>query len=243
MERRSIAFIALFAIIATFWAARSTADEWQVEITSTLWLTGIDATVTAGSHTAEVSVGFDDLIDKVDAAFAFILTAQKDQLIIWAQYDFYSLNEEGVSPLGPAVVDIDTTFFAAGVGWQFLGGVTEDATTEVLIGVRQLSIENEIVISGVGSGRSKADITDTILGVRLGIPFGESGKWHFNPIISIGAGDSEEVWELQPQVEYRFSKTWATRFGYRILNYEIKGEKADFDGSFHGLIFGFSGKF
>lgn len=141
------------------------------------------------------------------------------------------------------MVDVDTTFFAAGVGWQFLGGVTEDATTEVGIGVRHLSIENEIVISGVGSGRSEADITDTILIVRLGIPFGESGKWNFNPIISIGAGDSEKVWELQPQVEYRFSKTWAARFGYHYLNYEIKGEKADFDGSFHGLIFGFSGKF
>ncbi len=70
----------------------------------------------AGPHTAEISVGFDDLIDKVDAAFAFMVAAQKDQLVIWAQYDFYSLNEEGVSPLGPAVVDVDTTFFAAGVG-------------------------------------------------------------------------------------------------------------------------------
>lgn len=74
---------------------------WQVEFTPTLWLAGIDATVTAGPHTAEISVGFDDLIDKVDAVFALMVAAQKDQLVIWAQYDFYSLNAERGGSFAP----------------------------------------------------------------------------------------------------------------------------------------------
>jgi hypothetical protein len=51
-------------------------------------------------------------------------------------------------------------------------------------------------------------------------------------------GDSDLVWELQPHFQYQFTDHVSGRIGYRRLVYDYEGDKADFDGAFHGLIVG-----
>ena len=237
MNRKCLLVIVTLGFIVASSATHSQASDWQFEITPYMWFSGIDGDVSVGDRTAEVDVGFDDIIKNVDMASLIMLTAQKGQLVLWGQFDYISMNDSGSTAAGKAEVDIDQIAAAGGVGWQFLGGLTERATTDVLIGARHLSISTEIDVSGVGSREGDRDVTDAILIVRPSIPMGE--KWRFNPTFSIGAGDSDIVWELQPHFQYHFNETWAGRIGYRRLHYKVPGDRVEFDGAFHGFILGF----
>ena len=77
---------------------------------------------------------------------------------------------------------------------------------------------------------------DAVVIVHPCFPFG--GKWSFNPSFTLGAGDSDFTYELQPVFAYTFNERWAGRVGYRYLHYEVDGDHGEFDGSFSGAIFG-----
>ncbi len=84
---------------------------------------------------------------------------------------------------------------------------------------------------------------DTVLIVRPSIPI--STRWRFNPTVQVGAGDSENTYQLQPQFQYDFSERWEARIGYRKLHYSINRGRADtaMDINLSGPLIGFGGVF
>ena len=49
----------------------------------------------------------------------------------------------------------------------------------------------------------------------------------FNPTLAIGAGDSDLVYELFPQLQYQVTDHMMARLGYRTVGYKFKGEHND----------------
>jgi hypothetical protein len=63
----------------------------------------------------------------------------------------------------------------------------------------------------------------------------------FNPILGIGAGDSDLVYELFPQFQYQFTDMISGRLGYRTAGWKFKGdnnEDNELNFSMSGLIAG-----
>jgi hypothetical protein len=213
-------------------------------LTPYIWTAGIDGDIEVKGRKVDVDVGFDDLIDKVDIGGSFLAVVQKGMWVNWLQVDYFSLSEDGTaSALGGAEVDVesDTLILTAATGIQ-IGLWREGQTLDIMGGIRYLRMDNELSISGVGTFKNTNDIYDGVLVLRPSIPLSE--RWRFNPTLSIGAGDSDLTYELQPQFQYNFTDTWALRLGYRRLYYDTKGNRGNsFDGSFHGFFVGFGGTF
>ena len=217
---------------------------WSLELTPYIWMVGIDGDVEVRGNKVEVDVGFDDLIDKVDVGGSFLAVAQKGRWVNWLQLDYFELSDdETVSSLGGANVEVesDTLFLTAATGIQ-VAGWKQGQAFDILGGVRYARMDNTLTVSGIGSADRTDDIVDAVLVLRPSLPL--SKRWRFNPTLSIGAGDSDLTYELQPQFQFAFNDTWAGRIGYRRLYYDVEGSRGNsFDGSFHGLILGLGGTF
>ena len=119
----------------------------------------------------------------------------------------------------------------AAVGYQ-VDGWMEGQTFDLLVGVRNLHMENDLEVFGKGKSSRDNDVTDPILVVRPSIlvyPSKIQGL-RFNPTLAIGAGgDSDLVYELQPQFQYQITENIAARLGYRTVGYKFKGDDAKND--------------
>jgi hypothetical protein len=184
------------------------------------------------------------LIDKVDFGGAVLVVAQKGRWVNWIQVDYFALSEDGTAELlGGANVEVDSDMFlaTAATGVQ-VGMWKEGQTLDILGGVRYLQMDNELTIAGVGSFSHESDIYDGVLVLRPSFPLGKN--WRFNPTLSIGAGDSDLTYEVQPQFQYNFTETLAMRVGYRRLYYDTEGDRGNsFDGALHGFFLGIGGMF
>jgi hypothetical protein len=107
-----------------------------------------------------------------------------------------------------------------------------------MVGVRYGKIDMEAnVKNGPGSVNGDADVTDGIVMLRPRLALGR--HWTFHPTISAGAGDSDLVWELAPELVYTNDCcNLEFRFGYRTVNYEYEENNVDLDFSFSGPMAG-----
>lgn len=222
------------------------AGEWEFEATPYLWAQSIDGEVTVGDRTVDADVKFKDLFEALDFAIAGLFVARKDNWVYWLQLDYADLSTKNLDD-GPEKVTLDTTqvLTSAAVGKTF-PFLMKDSTIDVLIGARYLYLKNEIDFENdlLATREGSRDIVDPTLLFRPSVPVFPGtfdGKLRFNPTLGIGGGgDSDLVYELQPQFQYTFTTT-ALRVGYRKLHYKVEGDREDgnFDGAFTGFLVGF----
>ncbi len=236
-----MAFLVYALLAGSAWAADG---GWKFELTPYIWGVGIDGDITVRGTKVEVDAGFDDLIDKVDFGGSFLAVAQKGQWVNWLQVDYFEISDDkNVDRIGGAKVEVesDTLFLTVATGIQ-VDGWKKGQTFDILGGLRYARMDNELTISGVGSADRTSNIYDAVLVLRPSFPL--SQRWRFNPTLSIGAGDSDLTYELQPQFQFNFTDTWAGRIGYRRLYYDTEGSSGNkFKGSFHGFILGLGATF
>ncbi len=216
---------------------------WKLEITPYLWAMGVSADVTAGNQKVRVDKNFSDIFKVIDLGGSALAVAQLNRFVVLAQLDYASMDTDKLdSPPAHGRFQSDSLISTLGVGWQF--GRPGGATYDVLIGARNLSLDNTLTLDGIGRFKGKRDFTDPLLIVRPSWPLGR--RWRFNPTLAYGTGgDSVRTWDLQPQVQFQITDRLAARFGYRRLYSDVKSERgiARFDGAFHGLILGIGGTF
>lgn len=190
---------------------------------------------TVRNRTVDVDVGFSDLFDAVDIGGSFLLTANVDKVVFWSQVDYFDLDSNNLSD-GPERARVQSEAFlaTAAVGRQFSSGIGS-GTIDLLGGVRFLNLENELDVGSASLSQSRS-VVDGVVVIRPSFPLTKTVA--FNPTFSVGAGDSDLTYELQPQIEYRFAEPFVARFGYRRLGYDYDGSGGGFDGAFHGFIFG-----
>jgi hypothetical protein len=245
MDRFVQCGIGVVAVSLLFQAAPIAAQssEWRGEITPYVWLSGIDGNVTVAGQEADVDLGFDDLIDKTDAAGSIFGRLNYGRFLFVGQYDRFDLSTDELdAPRGGVdaggELQTDTDIWTLAVGYQFnLGGGGK--RLGVLVGAREISLENRLRLDGLPTTfRRDRDFTDTV--VMLLPEFPLSQRWRLDFPVSFGSGDSESTWELWPQLRYRLGDSWAFRAGYRRLHYDIEDNANNkFDAAFHGLTLGF----
>jgi opacity protein-like surface antigen len=134
-------------------------------------------------------------------------------------------------------------FLLTGTAGYRFDGFSNGSTIEVLGGVRCVWNKSKVEVDGMGSNRDTSDLVDGIVMVRPSLPL--SVIWEklenlrLNPTFSIGAGESDLVWEVQPELQYQFSDRVAARAGYRRLQYKFSDGPADVDVGFQGFLVGF----
>lgn len=225
-----------------------------VEIAPYAWLAGVDGTVTAGGRSVSFDKSFTDLVNDVDLAFMGLAAVRYNRFVLFGQFDYFQLDTNGQvkADNGPVPIQlgvkvdttIDTAIKTVAAGYQF--DIFGDHKLDVLLGGRQLDLKTKIDADGtVGAMKvsEKDDVTDAIIMVSPVFHFGQ--RWEFRTLISYGiAGDSNDTYELQPQLHYRITPSVTAAVGYRKLHYKIdSGQKgtstySEFDGDMEGLMLG-----
>jgi len=231
----------LMSLVLLAGVVRGAEEGWHLELTPYLWLANVDGNVSVGNHEADFNASFSDLVDKIDLAGALMAIGSYDRWVGFAQVDFFALSQDFSKGPG-GELDSDMLMLSAAAGYRF-DGLVKGSTVDVLGGVRYLWDRNKVEVNGLGSNENTAHLVDAIVMLRPSIPLGflwdKLAKLRFNPTVSIGTGDSDLVWEVQPELQYQFTDRFAGRVGYRRLQYKFSEGPADVDVGFQGFLLGF----
>jgi hypothetical protein len=214
------------------------------EITPYIWAASLDADVTVRGRNADIDTDPEDTFDALKIGGSLLSALQYGSLVVYAQGDFLELDSDELDNAPTrGDLEVDTTIATLGLGYQFPGW-SDRQTFDVLLGARYFKVQSELTLDRSGTFRGDQDYLDPVLIVRPSIRI--SDRWRFNPTLSYGTGgDSEESYELWPQVQFDINDNIALRFGYRKLHYEVEsGRRGNaFDGAFEGGMLGLGGKF
>lgn len=216
---------------------------WKFEITPYAWLAGMEGDVTVNGHEAEFDKSFSDLFDAVELGASLRLGAQYDRYVVGALVDYFSLSTDELDvddqPENGSL-DTKTLLTEAAVGYR-IDGWAEGQSFVLMVGVRNLHLETDLEIDGHGTFSKDNDVTDAMFYLVPSMPVFPSkiDGLRFNPILGIGAGDSDLAYELFPQFQYQITDTMAARLGYRTVGWKFEdSDDNELNISMSGLIAG-----
>lgn len=246
MKRRiQMALIAALLAVPGTAALAVGSEGWQFEITPYAWLAGLEGDVTVNGNKADFDKSFSDLFDAVDVGGSVRIGAEYNRFMVGGLVDFFSLSTDELDvedqPAGGSL-DTDMLLTEGAVGYR-VDGWAEGQSFGLMVGVRNLHMENELDVNGGGSFSRDNDVTDAMIYVLPSVPVFPSKieGLRFNPVLGIGAGDSDLAFELFPQFQYHITDAVAARLGYRTVGWKIKGdnnEDNELNFSLSGLIVG-----
>ncbi len=218
---------------------------WQFEVTPYAWLAGFEGDMTINGHEAEFEKSFEDLFDAVEMGASLRLGAEYNRFMVGALVDYFSMSTDAMDvedrPEGGSL-DTELLLTEAAVGYR-VNGWSEGQSFGLMVGVRNMNMQADLESDVHGTTSSEKDVTDGMVYVLPSLPVFPSkiDGLRFNPVLGIGAGDSDLVYELFPQFQYQFTETIAGRLGYRTMGWKFtddNNEDNELNFSMSGLIAG-----
>ncbi len=237
--------VAIAAVAAQAQMAPSIEETggWRFEVTPYIWLAGLEGDVTVDGVKTDFEKSFSDIVDGVEVGGSIRLGAEYDRVLVGALVDFFSLSTDELDvedrPAG-GTLDTDLLIAEVAAGYR-VDGWSEGQSFGLMVGVRHLQIENDLVVFGQGAQNKKNDVTDVMFYVLPSLPVFPSkiDGLRFNPVLGIGAGDSDLAYELFPQFQYNITDVLAARVGYRTVGWKYKDDNDnELNLSLSGLIVG-----
>jgi len=220
-------------------------EGWKFEITPYAWLAGMEGDITVNGQKADFEKSASDLLDYVDLGASVRLGAEYNRFMIGALVDYFSLSTDQLDvedrPQGGSL-DAKTLLLEGSAGYR-VDGWSEGQSFGLMVGVRSLQMETDLEVYGHGTRSKDTDVNDAMFYVLPSLPVFPSkiDGLRFNPILGIGAGDSDLAYELFPQFQYQITDRMAARLGYRTVGWKFKGdnnEDNELNVSLSGLIAG-----
>ena len=243
MKRNFLAAaVAALAVQAAMPVAAEDADKCCFRLTPYYWAVGIDGNLKNDETNDDIDFNQDigDVTDNLDFNGSLMLEHNTGNWSNFAAVDYIKTENDDVDINQAGVeleIETDTLLASAATGYRF--GAGGDSWVDLMVGVRYGKIDIEAdVKNGPGNGvNADDDLVDGIVMLRPGVALGR--HWAFSPTASIGAGDSDLVWELAPELVYTNNCcNLEVRFGYRTVNYEIEEGDMEADFSFAGPMVG-----
>ena len=245
MMKRNLlaAAVAALAVQSAMPAAAEDADKCCFRLTPYYWAVGIDGNLEINDDTGSTDIDFNrdigDVTDNLEFNGSLMLEHNKGNWSNFAAVDYIKTENDDtdINVAGSEIeVETDTLLATAATGYRF--GADGDSWVDLLVGVRYGKLDLEFnEKNGPGSINADDDLVDGIVMLRPRVALGRN--WAFSPTASIGAGDSDLVWELAPELVYTNNCcNLEVRFGYRTVNYEIEEGDVEADFSFAGPMVG-----
>lgn len=221
--------------------AAEDADKCCFRLTPYYWAVGIDGNLKNDETNDDIDFNQDigDVTDNLEFNGSLMLEHNKGSWSNFAALD-YIKTENDDTDWNVAGYDVemeaDTTLATVATGYRF--GAGGESWVDLLVGVRYAKLDLEADLKGApGSVNADDDLVDGIVMLRPRVALGK--YWAFSPTASIGAGDSDLVWELAPELVYTNDCcNLEFRFGYRTVNYELEEGDIEADFSFAGPMIG-----
>jgi len=218
---------ALSVLFVGAWSPAYASDQegLQLELTPYFWAPGIDGKIERGTRDAHFNESFSDLIQHVDAGFMGLGVVSYDRFVLYADYDYVSLSDDGtlkrdlIFPPGTKTKldgSIKIGTYAGGYRFDTFGNNWVD----VMFGAQLTDLGTGLKVAGSNFSNNRS-LTDTV--VMLRPTFNISERWRFNPTFAYGiSGDSDTTYQLSPQIEFKMTDSFDVRFGYKRVYWENK---------------------
>jgi hypothetical protein len=211
-----------------------------------LWGMSIDGDSAIDGNVLPLDLDFrDDVMENLDAVFTLHFAARKDNLLLFAEYQYVSLDPSTEASLGPVNVssDIDLTVNMAELGAGYTVSYTDATRWELLGGLRWYDHDLEVGIDGPGILPDEIEGGDDwyqgFVGGRVTARL--SKNWHLIARGDYGYGDSDnDAWHFNAMADYRFND-WGSAFvGYRYMNIDYASSSYSYDAEQQGPLLGVS---
>lgn len=245
MKRQTVGIVAAALLMAGSAGYAAEPQGWKFEITPYAWLAGLEGDITVNGQKADFEKSASDLLDYVELGASVRLGAEYNRFLIGALVDYFSLSTDELDvedrPQG-GKLESKTLILEGAVGYR-LDGWSEGQSFGLMVGARSLQMETDLEVYGHGTRSRDNTVTDAMFYVVPSLPVLPSkiDGLRFNPILGIGAGDSDLAYELFPQFQYQITESMAARLGYRTIGWKFKGdqnEDNELNISMSGLIVG-----
>jgi len=241
--RKLMTGVALAMGLAAGAVQGQTTEGWSFEVTPLVWYAGLEGDLKVAGRSADFEKDASDLLDAAEFGGSVRLGAAYDRFVIGALVDYFSLStdelDEEDQPKG-GTVDSKMLLTEALVGYR-LDGWSDGQSFVLGLGVRNLNLETDLESNRGATFSDERDITDLMFYVLPSVPLFPSriDGLRFNPVMGIGAGDSDLAYELFPHLQYEVTDLLAIRFGYRRVGWRFEGAgDNEFNADLAGLILG-----
>jgi len=248
----------LLAILSAATARPASAQEWEVNLTPYVWLAFPKGDVTVignrgggggggGIDFPRINAEFEDV--KLSGVFTGSADVAYGRFGLFGDISYYEIKTDNDITVG-SLPAIDGGLKVSGTKAMLMGYWraydSETSRIDLMAGAHYLRAKGTAtVVTRIGSaaGSAKRDLWDPIIGVRGETRFGE----HFGVkgLATYGgfSGDSDELYELQGYLTWRFNPTITAQAGYRYYSAEWEGNFLDYDASFSGPLVGLNFRF
>jgi len=246
MKSTKLSILAASLMLASGIAAQAVDTEgWSFEITPYLWYAGLEGDITVNGQKFDFEKDASDLFDAAEVGGSLRIGAEYNRIVIGGLVDYFSLSTDELDaedqPQG-GKLESKLLLTEVMVGYR-VDGFSEGQSFVLGVGVRNLSLEVDGEVTGHGTFSRDRDVTDAMFFLLPSIPVLPSmiDGLRFNPVLAIGAGDSDLAYELFPQFQYQITDNVAARLGYRTVGWKFKDDNNDeneLNISLSGLIVG-----
>jgi len=217
-------------------------------LTPYYWAVGVDGDIQdnrgPGSSQINFNQSISDVTDNLDFNGSLMLEHRLGHWVNFFDADYTSTTNDDMDP-DPKIwgnnpeINVDTQLYTLTTGYRVEMG--EHSHVDLMVGARYAKMDVQLKAKGgafaQNSIKGDGDLTDGIVMLRPRIALGR--HWAFSPALSVGAGDSDLVWEAAPEFVYTNDCcNLEFRFGYRTVNYEYSENNVDLDFSIAGPMAG-----
>lgn len=247
---------AVFALLIGMpaYAEEGTDSAWKVSVAPFIWFMGLEGTVTAKGHDADVNANFSDILDNLDMAGEINIEAGNNDGGVFVQPNYLKLEQDSTTTFSgtgiqtKSKVTSTTTFIEFG-GFARLVDIKRETgghnTIDLIGGLRYWDFSNELKFSvpAADVGRKvKKDgaILDPFVGLRMKSYLAD--KVLFSGRIDIGglgtASSSNFTYNIVALLGYDVTQNVTVFGGYRVLSIEYGDSLNGVDAMIHGPSFG-----
>lgn len=214
---------------------------WSFEFTPYLWAANIDGTVGVGDITSSVDVGFDDILDNLDMAFAAHFGVRYNRFGAFVDFTYVEISPSFETP-GPLFSRSDVRLKTASLDLKgsYRLYETDRVWLDLLAGARyynqDISIEQQ---PGLAAGRRASGGEgwwDAVAGFRG--QFSITDKWFLTYLADVGGGSSDLTWQALGGIGYRFNERLQATFVYRYMDYDYSSDDFIYNASTQGIGLG-----
>lgn len=214
-------------------AEAGTGGGWTLDMTIFLWATGVEGEVGIRGRTAEIDVGFSDLIEHVDGALMLAFEARKKRVGIGTELILFKISDQAGTP-GPLFsgveVSVQQTLLEISTRYRFLE--PDPVVLDLILGARVWHLSERLRFTEDALPTLLVEAgdqwIDPIAGLRAIVSL--SSRWLIQGLADIGGFTvgSHLTWQVLGAAGYRVSDSFDIRAGYRHLDVDFNDEENGF---------------
>ena len=244
----STASVRTFSEISGKAVQSTAADGWQFQFSPYFWMAGLHGTTGTPNRNVHVNEGFSDVWHSLKFAFMAAFEARKDKLILLADAEYVSLEDDRAAPgllFSAANAKIKMFIFDPAVGYRVFDDQENGAFVDVLGGTRIWRISTDLTFSpGILPGtevEASRTWVDAVGGLRGKATLSE--KVFVTGKLDLGGGGSKFTYHFFGGGGYNITPKIAVIFGYRVLDVNYDRNNFVYDMNQRGPIVGAGFKF